>query len=92
MQQNNLSATDILGPEGRIAARLANYELRPQQLEMAGVVSQAMASGKHLIVEAGTGVGKSFAYLVPAILKSTSEISHKNKSKRRVVISTHTIS
>src|SRR5262245_38493914 len=52
--------TDILGPKGRIAARLPNYEVRPQQLEMAEAVSAALQGKRHLIVEAGTGVGKSF--------------------------------
>jgi len=80
MQHEDLSAADILGPEGRIAARLENYELRPQQLQMAGAVSQAMASGNHLIVEAGTGVGKSFAYLVPAILSATATTDQEKRS------------
>ena len=66
-----LSASDILGPGGRIAARLANYEHRPQQLAMADAVARAIREKKHLVVEAGTGVGKSFAYLVPAILAAT---------------------
>ncbi len=47
---------------------MKNYEYRPQQLEMAEAVARAIARPNHLIVEAGTGVGKSFAYLVPAIL------------------------
>src|SRR5215213_1989952 len=77
---------DILGPEGAIARRLgATYEHRPQQLEMASAVADAFAEGKHLLVEAGTGVGKSFAYLLPAIEFAV-------KKKKRVVISTHTIS
>jgi hypothetical protein len=46
---------------------LRNYESRPQQLEMADAVAEAIADRHHLMVEAGTGVGKSFAYLVPAI-------------------------
>ena len=62
---------DILGPGGRIAARLKNYESRPQQLQFADAVAQALRDGKHLIAEAGTGVGKSFGYLVPAILWAT---------------------
>ena len=66
-----LSAADILGPTGRIAARLQNYEHRPQQLEMADAVARAIGEKKHLVAEAGTGVGKSFAYLVPAILAAT---------------------
>jgi ATP-dependent DNA helicase DinG len=68
-----IDSVDILGPQGRIAARLANYEQRPQQLEMARAVAAAIEGRRHLIVEAGTGVGKSFAYLVPAILAVTAE-------------------
>ena len=60
--------SDILGPDGAIARRLADkYEHRPQQLDMAAAVEDAFAQGHHLLVEAGTGVGKSFAYLLPAI-------------------------
>ena len=62
------SPADILGPGGRIAARLENYETRGEQLAMADAVAAAIQQGHHLVVEAGTGVGKSFAYLVPAIL------------------------
>src|SRR5437870_13388012 len=77
---------DILGPDGAIARRLgAAYEFRPQQLEMAAAVERAFTEGHHLLVEAGTGVGKSFAYLLPAI-------DFAVKTKKRVVISTHTIS
>jgi Rad3-related DNA helicase/REP element-mobilizing transposase RayT len=77
---------DILGPEGAIARRLQDrYEHRPQQLEMARAVEEAFAQKHHLLVEAGTGVGKSFAYLLPAI-------DFAVKHKKRVVISTHTIS
>ena len=80
------SLTSILGPEGAIARRLADkYEHRPQQLEMAEAVERAFTEGHHLLVEAGTGVGKSFAYLLPAI-------DFAVKHKKRVVISTHTIS
>ncbi len=100
------TAGDILGPEGRIAARLANYEHRPQQLEMAEAVARAIAMKRHLVAEAGTGVGKSFAYLVPAILAAT-EREHVDASLRdaqapvserpdhvgpKIVVSTHTIS
>src|SRR5215212_2480423 len=52
---------------------------------MAAAVERAFADGRHLLVEAGTGVGKSFAYLLPAIEFAV-------KKKKRVVISTHTIS
>ncbi|MBN2293879.1 MAG: helicase [Pirellulales bacterium] len=67
-----LTPDKILGPEGRIAARLENYEHREEQMEMARAVELAIRDKHHLIVEAGTGVGKSFAYLVPAILASAS--------------------
>lgn len=66
-----LTVADILGPGGSIARRLPNYEARRQQIEMAEAVAAAIAAGEHLVVEAGTGVGKSFAYLVPAILAAT---------------------
>jgi ATP-dependent DNA helicase DinG len=85
-----LSVADILGPSGRIAARLKNYEQRPQQLAMAEAVSQAIAAKRHLVVEAGTGVGKSFAYLAPVIL-ATADTKGREHSPR-AVISTHTIS
>lgn len=62
------SPTEILGPGGRIAARLPNYEHRRQQLDMAEAADRAIRDRHHLVVEAGTGVGKSFAYLTPAIL------------------------
>src|SRR5437763_4984879 len=76
----------ILGADGAIARRLGEkYEFRPQQMEMATAVEQAFAESSHLLVEAGTGVGKSFAYLLPAI-------DYAVHHKKRVVISTHTIS
>ena len=68
-----LNPADILGPDGRIAARLPNYEVRQPQLRMADAVWDALREQRHLIVEAGTGVGKSFAYLVPAILAATAD-------------------
>jgi ATP-dependent DNA helicase DinG len=75
---------NILAEGGRVAKKLPGYELRPQQIEMAEAVAAAFDAGEHLLVEAGTGVGKSFAYLVPAIERVTTEGG-------RVVISTHTI-
>ena len=80
-----MSSKSILGPGGAIAQSLSSYESRPEQLAMAKAVHDAIAGPHHLMVEAGTGVGKSFAYLVPAILAATSGKS------RRVVVSTHTI-
>src|SRR3954454_782892 len=77
---------DILGPDGAIARRLGkDYEHRPQQLEMASAVADALKNSHHLMVEAGTGVGKSFGYLLPAI-------DYAVKNKKKVVVSTHTIS
>jgi len=64
---------DVLAPGGRLAARLAGWESRPQQIEMANLVAEAIAARKHAIVEAGTGVGKSLAYLVPAVLAATAD-------------------
>ena len=84
------TAADILGPGGRIAARLKNYERRGEQLAMAEAVAAAIARPGHLVVEAGTGVGKSFAYLVPAILAVGPQ--SEDDAGRRIVISTHTIS
>jgi ATP-dependent DNA helicase DinG len=84
-----ITVANVLGPEGSIARRLSHYEERPQQLAMAEAVAAAIAERRHLIVEAGTGVGKSFAYLVPAILAATEPDVQKPP---RVVVSTHTIS
>src|SRR5947209_18386500 len=81
-----MSIASILGPGGAVARRLGTYEERPQQLKMAEAVGFAIADRRHLMVEAGTGVGKSFAYLVPAI-----EAAAASKDFR-VVVSTHTIS
>ena len=91
-----ITFAEILGPDGRIAARLSNYEFRLQQMQMAEAVTDRLVRGGHLIVEAGTGVGKSFGYLVPAILHATDVLpdgeSQEPPRPRHVVISTHTIS
>jgi len=91
---SKLDTLAILGEQGRVAQRLKNYEHRPEQLQMAQAVEAAIASKQHLVVEAGTGVGKSFAYLVPAILAATANQGEGDSKKKRtrVVISTHTIS
>ena len=65
-------------------SKAKNFELRPQQQEMAARVAQALEEERHLVVEAGTGVGKSLAYLVPAILFAIEQ--HK-----KAIVSTHTI-
>ena len=79
-----LDPASILGPDGAVARRLPRYEVRDEQLRMADAVAKAIDEGGHLVVEAGTGVGKSFAYLVPSILAAVEQ-------KKKVVVSTHTI-
>ncbi len=79
-----IASLDVLGPGGLISSVLSAYESRPQQIAMAEVVAQALNERTHAIVEAPTGVGKSFAYLVPMIL-------HALRSGEKVVISTNTI-
>jgi DNA polymerase-3 subunit epsilon/ATP-dependent DNA helicase DinG len=76
--------TAILEPGGIFAHHFAHFEHRPQQVEMLRAVSDALNHGRHLLVEAGTGTGKSMAYLIPAALWAI-------QNKRRVVISTNTI-
>jgi ATP-dependent DNA helicase DinG len=74
-----VTMADIFGPGGILAKRLPTYEQRPSQLEMAEIVEEAFRQHSHALVEAGTGTGKTLAYLIPAI-----------RSGRRVVISTAT--
>lgn len=90
---------DILGPDGFIARRLPHYEPRSQQLAMSRAVEDAIKKSQHLLVEAGTGVGKSFAYLIPAILQVNAYRQFLDQfpeqaqetSRPRVVVATHTI-
>jgi ATP-dependent DNA helicase DinG len=70
--------------ENGLLSKAKNFEFRPQQQEMAVAVAQALEEERHLVVEAGTGVGKSLAYLVPAILFALEQ-------KKKAIISTHTI-
>ncbi len=74
---------EIFSPSG-ILSKASNFEFRPQQQEMAVAVARALQTREHLAVEAGTGVGKSLAYLIPAILFALAE-------RKKAVISTHTI-
>ena len=74
----------ILEPGGPLARCFEGYEHRPQQITMLRAVAQAFSEGRHLMVEAGTGVGKSMAYLVPAFAWASS-------NGQRVVVSTNTI-
>ncbi|HET6656513.1 MAG TPA: ATP-dependent DNA helicase [Gaiellaceae bacterium] len=67
------------GPAGRLSAALAGFEPRPEQEALADAVADSLASREHLVAEAGTGTGKSLAYLLPALV-----------SGRRVVVATAT--
>jgi ATP-dependent DNA helicase DinG len=74
-----LDVEAVLGPHGALAARAPGWEQRTAQLEMARAVTRALEHGGHLLAEAGTGTGKTMAYLVPAVL-----------SGKRVIVSTAT--
>lgn len=79
-------AAALLGADGPVAAAFGGegYEERPQQLTMATRVADALAGGRHALLEAGTGVGKSFAYLVPALAWAATH-------GKRVAVATSTI-
>lgn len=70
---------EILGPDGHLSHRIPGFQFRRQQLEMAEAVDAGLRGGRILISEAGTGTGKTFAYLVPALL-----------SNKKIIISTGT--
>jgi len=70
---------EIFGRNGLIARNHPDYEYRPGQLAMAQAVAEALDQRRHLLVEAGTGIGKTLAYLIPAIATG-----------RRVIVSTGT--
>jgi ATP-dependent DNA helicase DinG len=74
---------EIFGPNGLIAGAHAEYEFRPGQIQMAEAVMRAFEDRHHLIVEAGTGTGKTLAYLVPAVAAALG-------GRGRVIISTGT--
>ena len=74
-----LSARELLGPDGPFAKEVAGFAPRESQQDMADAVEDAIANGHNLIAEAGTGTGKTFAYLVPAL-----------RSGKRVIVSTGT--
>ncbi len=71
-------------PGGLVSRFVAGYEDRPEQVRMALSVWDTLADGGRLLVEAGTGVGKSLAYLLPAILWA-------KETRKRIVVSTHTV-
>jgi ATP-dependent DNA helicase DinG len=74
-----LDLTDLFSPNGELATRLSGFSYRAAQQEMARLVAEALATGRHAAIEAGTGIGKTFAYLLPVLL-----------SGRRAIISTGT--
>src|SRR5580765_5238397 len=74
-----LEMKKVFGPGGALERALPEYEPRPEQAALAGAVEFALATGEHLVAEAGTGVGKSLAYLIPAL-----------ESGQRVVVATAT--
>src|SRR5271154_4627786 len=74
---------EIFSPKG-VLSKSPNFEYRPHQQKMAVAVARALEERQHLIVEAGTGVGKSLAYLIPSILFAVAR-------RKKAVISTHTI-
>ena len=76
--------SSILGHGGAFSRYMPQYEFRPQQVSMLESITEAFSESRHLLVEAGTGTGKSMAYLIPAALWAT-------QNNRRVVISTNTI-
>src|SRR5437667_5444144 len=73
----------FFSPSGFLA-KAKNFERRPQQQQMAAAVARALSEERHLAVEAGTGVGKSLAYLVPAVLFA-------KEQKKKAIVSTYTI-
>ncbi len=78
-----MNLNDIFKDDGLLAKHLPNYEFRAEQIQMASAVQEAIQLNRHLLVEAGTGVGKSLAYLISFIKWSTD-------FNKKVVISTHT--
>jgi ATP-dependent DNA helicase DinG len=81
--ERNLIMQKIFGPDGLIAKAHPDYEYRPGQVQMAQAVMRAFEEKHHLIVEAGTGTGKTLAYLVPAVAAALG-------GNGRVIISTGT--
>jgi len=74
---------EVFGPDGLIANAHPEYEYRPGQIDMARAVMRAFEEKRHLIVEAGTGTGKTLAYLVPAVAAALG-------GNGRVIVSTGT--
>src|SRR5262249_11876615 len=73
----------VFGPGGLVAQFHDDYEYREGQIKMAEAIATAFKDKKHLVVEAGTGTGKTLAYLIPAI-------AYSGTNKKRIIISTGT--
>jgi len=84
-----LDVADVFSRRGLLERALPGYEPRPQQARMAEEVARSIASGRHLLIEAGTGIGKSLAYLAPALLWAAAR-RDDDAEERRVVVSTYT--
>lgn len=84
MKNKNFDIENVFAQQGLLSQYFSDYEQRPQQLQMAKAIQESLKNKHHLAVEAGTGIGKSFAYLVCAIDAAVRE-------KCKVVISTYTI-
>ncbi|MGB7338095.1 MAG: helicase C-terminal domain-containing protein [Phototrophicaceae bacterium] len=82
IQMSDIDA--ILGEDGTLSKQLLHYEHRQEQVMMAQSIAHTFNEGEHLMVEAGTGTGKSLAYLIPAVLWAA-------KNNQRIVVSTNTI-
>src|SRR5208283_5049430 len=82
--QDLVKLVETLFSPGGALSKASNFEYRPQQQQMAVAVARALEKGEHLVVEAGTGVGKSLAYLIPSILFAVA-------ARKKAVISTNTI-
>jgi len=77
--KSTLTIEEIMGPRGRLSKSLEGFEFRSSQMQMAGSILEAINSKNQIIIEGGTGTGKTFGYLIPIIL-----------SKKKTVISTAT--
>lgn len=82
MASLSTTVADIFSETGALS-KFKEFELRPQQGKMASAIADALTHQKHFIVEAPTGVGKTLAYLVPAVL-------YAQEAKRKAIVSTHT--
>ena len=75
---------ECFSPGGILEKNLSGYESRPGQMKMAKLIAEGLTTSQHVVVEAGTGTGKSFAYLIPCLWSA-------KKTGQKVVVATHTI-